>query len=147
MVTKAVLAPRLPGTPVPKAAEPAPAATTPTPAALATPSAPVALAPPATIATSRPTSPGALPPAAITVPPASDRILSIAELPADVQRDLPKLSISGGVHSENAAQRMLIVGGQVMTEGQEVAAGVVLEQIRARSAVLRFRGLRYSVVY
>jgi general secretion pathway protein B len=42
---------------------------------------------------------------------------------------------------------MLIVGGQVMIEGQEVAAGVVLEQIRARSAVLRFRGLRYSVVY
>lgn len=79
--------------------------------------------------------------------PAPDRILAVAELPPDVQRDLPKLAISGGVHSENAAQRMLIVGGQVMNEGAELAPGVVLEQIRARNAVLRFRGFRYSVPF
>jgi general secretion pathway protein B len=42
---------------------------------------------------------------------------------------------------------MLIVGGQVMAEGSELAPGVTLEQIRAKSAVLRFRGLRYSVAY
>ncbi|NNU42734.1 general secretion pathway protein GspB [Ramlibacter montanisoli] len=70
-----------------------------------------------------------------------------AELPAEVQKDLPKLAISGGVHSENAAQRMLVVGGQVLSEGAEVAPGVVLEQIRAGTAVLRFRGYRYSVGY
>jgi general secretion pathway protein B len=77
----------------------------------------------------------------------TDRVLSTAELPADVQRELPKLQISGGVHSENAAQRMLIVGGEVRTEGSELAPGVVLEQIRDRTAVLRYRGYRYSVVY
>jgi general secretion pathway protein B len=64
-----------------------------------------------------------------------------------VQRELPKLAISGGVHSENAAQRMLIVGGQVMKEGAELAPGLVLEQIRARTAVLRFRSYRYSIAY
>jgi general secretion pathway protein B len=80
-------------------------------------------------------------------PAAADRILAVAELPAEVQRELPKLAISGGVHSENAAQRMLIVGGQVMSEGAELAPGVTLEQIRSRSAVLRFRGFRYSVPF
>lgn len=89
----------------------------------------------------------ASPVAAKAPAPAPDRILAVAELPPDVQRDLPKLSISGGVHSENAAQRMLIVGGQVMSEGAELAPGVVLEQIRARNAVLRFRGFRYSVPF
>lgn len=79
--------------------------------------------------------------------PAADRVLALAELPADVQRELPKLAISGGVHSENAAQRMLVVGGQLMKEGAELAPGLVLEQIRARTAVLRFRGYRYSVGY
>jgi general secretion pathway protein B len=72
-------------------------------------------------------------------------VFNFAELPADVQRELPKLAITGGVHSENAAQRLLIVGGQVVGEGAELAPGVVLEQIRARSAVLRFRNWRYSV--
>ena len=71
----------------------------------------------------------------------------MAELPAEVQRDLPKLAISGGVHSENAAQRLLIVGGQVKSEGAELAPGVVLEQIRPRTAVLRFKGYRYSQPY
>lgn len=75
------------------------------------------------------------------------RIYAVSELPADVQRELPKLAISGGVHSENPAQRMLIVGGQVMFEGAELAPGVVLEQIRPKAAVLRFRGWRYRVGY
>jgi general secretion pathway protein B len=79
--------------------------------------------------------------------PAADRVLNLAELPGDVQRDVPKLAISGGVYSDNAVQRMLIVGGQVVSEGAELASGVVLEQIRPRSAVLRFRGYRYSVGY
>ena len=64
-----------------------------------------------------------------------------------MQRELPKLTITGGVHSENAAQRMLIVGGQVLGEGAEVAPGVTLDQIRPHVAVLRFRGYRYSVGY
>jgi general secretion pathway protein B len=71
----------------------------------------------------------------------------MAELPADVQQALPKFAVSGGVYSENVAQRMLIVGGQVVNEGSEVAPGVVLEQIRPKTAVLRFRNLRYAVPY
>jgi general secretion pathway protein B len=85
--------------------------------------------------------------APLAVAAVADRVYAVGELPPDVQRELPKLAISGGVHSDNAAQRMLIVGGQVMNEGAELAPGVVLEQIRARSAVLRFRTWRYSVGY
>lgn len=78
---------------------------------------------------------------------ASNRVLSVNELPADVQRELPKLAISGGVYSDNPAQRMLIVNGQVLGEGAEPAPGVLLEQIRAKTAVLKFRGYRYAVAY
>ena len=76
--------------------------------------------------------------------PVADRTYSLAELPGDVQQALPKFTVSGGVYSENVAQRMLIVNGQVFNEGSEIAPGVVLEQIRARVAVLRFRGLRIA---
>jgi general secretion pathway protein B len=51
------------------------------------------------------------------------------------------------VYSVNASQRMLIVNGQVFTEGGEVGAGVVLEEIRPKAAVLKFRGSRYTVAY
>ena len=83
------------------------------------------------------------------VPAASapDRLLSLAELPADVQRDLPKLAITGGVYSPTPTQRLLIVNGQVLNEGAEAAPGVLLEQIRPKTAVLNFRGYRYGVPY
>ena len=67
----------------------------------------------------------------------------VAGLPADA----PKLSISGGVYSANRAQRMLIVNGQVFSEGSEISSGVVLEEVKPKIAVLRFRGARYTVTY
>lgn len=78
---------------------------------------------------------------------AADRLPSLAELPAEVQRDLPKLAITGGVYSPTPAQRLLIVNGQVLNEGAEAAPGVLLEQIRPKTAVLNFRGYRYGVPY
>jgi general secretion pathway protein B len=80
-------------------------------------------------------APVAVAAAAVAEPP------PIAGLPADA----PKLAISGGVYSANAAQRMLIVNGQVFNEGGEVSAGVVLEEIKPKAAILRFRGSRYTV--
>ena len=142
MAAKVVVAPRVAATHAPApmaAAGPVGAAAHATPAAVAAPV--VALAPPSAPAVST------APVAAATAPAATDRILALTELPADVQHSLPKLAISGGVYSENAAQRMLVVGGQVMSEGPELAPGVLLEQIRPRSAVLRYRNYRYSVAY
>lgn len=104
-------------------------------------------APPAPVAAAAPKAAVEAPVAKAAAPAEPARILAQADLPPDVLRELPKLAISGGVHSDNAAQRMLIVGGQVMTEGMELAPGLVLEQIRARTAVLKFKGYRYSVGY
>ncbi len=61
--------------------------------------------------------------------------------------DAPKLVINGGVHSPNPARRRVIVNGQVVREGADLGAGVVLEQIRTDSVVLGFRGERFHVMY
>lgn len=84
-----------------------------------------------------------MPAAAAAPAPTADHAAPIAGLPADA----PKVAISGGVYSANVAQRMLIVNGQVFNEGSEIGAGVVLEEIRPKAAVLRFRGARYTVGY
>lgn len=60
---------------------------------------------------------------------------------------VPKLAITGGVYSTDAAQRLLIVGGQVFNEGSEVAPGVVLEQVRPGQAVLSYQGQRFTARY
>jgi general secretion pathway protein B len=149
--------PPAPAVPAPPPAAPiaAPVVLPPAPPQLA--QQPAVVAKPAVVqASGQVPAPAAAPAAAVASKPAasgavaiapSGRVLTVAELPADVQRDLPRLPLSGGVYSQNAAQRMLIVNGQVAGEGTEVAPGLVLEQIQPKAAVLRFRGWRYSVPY
>ena len=134
-----ITTPAAPATEVIPAAAPAPA---PPPTRAVQPAAPVA----ATVAPVRQAQKPASAPLA-SAPVLGDRVLSVNELPADVQRDLPKLVISAGVYSDNPAQRLLIVNGQAVAEGAEPAPGVLLEQIRARTAVLKYRGYRYSLTY
>ena len=149
-------APRAPAVPVAMVTQqPAPATEVQPPApplpAPAAPAAPAPVAPKARAAAAV-AAPPALATATSPLPAASaatvpDRILNVTELPPDVARDLPRLTITGGVFSPNPAQRMLIVAGQVVSEGAELAPGLKLEEIRAKTAVLKFRGLRYSVGY
>lgn len=72
---------------------------------------------------------------------------TVAELPDDVRRQLPQLSVSGASYSKNAASRMLILNGQVFREGDKVANDLVLEQIRLKSAVLSYKGQRYGISF
>jgi len=90
--------------------------------------------------------------AAAAPPPASagvtaERIYTIAELPDDVRRSLPALPIGGAMYSRKPADRMLIVNGQVFHEGDAITPELKLEQIRLKSAVLRFRSYQYEITY
>lgn len=75
------------------------------------------------------------------------KVVSIQELPDDIRRELPQLSVGGAMHSDVAANRMLVLNGGVFREGDQPAPGVVLEEIRLKSAVLRYKGHRYSISY
>ena len=104
------------------------------------PAKPAAKAPPAAGATA-----SSIAPAAASAP--EGRIYTLAELPDEVRRDLPPLVIGGAMYSENPASRMLIVNGQLFHEGDKLAAGLQLEQIKLKSAVLRLKGYRYGITY
>jgi general secretion pathway protein B len=78
---------------------------------------------------------------------AAPAIVPWDRLPESQRRLMPVLAIGGAIWSESATNRMLIVSGQLLHEGDSAAPGVVLEQIRAKSAVLRWKDLRYEVSF
>jgi general secretion pathway protein B len=84
-------------------------------------------------------------PASATTRPTPTRTVAYDQLPPDVRRQLPALSLAGAIYSDTPSARMLLVNGQLQREGDHVAPGVVLEQILPRSAVLRWRDLRYEM--
>ena len=116
--------------------QPAPAnAATPPPAP-----APAVTAKPATTA---PASPAPKPTASAPPTPAAAPLL--AELSDDIRRQIPALTITGAVYSDNPGQRLLLVNNQVLPQGSLAAPEVTLEEVGAKSSVFSFRGNRFRL--
>ncbi len=71
----------------------------------------------------------------------------LADLPQDMRQQLPKLTITGTVYSENPAQRMLVVNGQVLTQGVEAAPELQLLEIHPTFSEFVFRGTRFKMAH
>lgn len=82
-----------------------------------------------------------------TTPASANKVPTLAELPDEVRRTLPPLTVSGAMYSDSPANRMLLINNRVFHEGDQPVAGLVLEEIRLKSAVFRYRGTRYAVSY
>jgi general secretion pathway protein B len=86
-------------------------------------------------------------PAAVLAAAPQKPIVAFNELPEALRREQPTLSVGGAMHSANPANRMLILNGQVFHEGDQVTPDLLLEQIKLKSAVLVYKGTRYSINY
>lgn len=75
------------------------------------------------------------------------RVYALGELPEQVRRSLPQLSVGGSIHSDNSSDRILIINGELFHEGDHVAPDVTLEKIELKRAVLRHKGYRWSLAY
>lgn len=146
-----------PAVPSPAAGPPASAAqVTPPPVVVpvmpppAPPAAPPA-PPPAAAPRPAPAPPAAPTPAPAPVPAAPPaapaRVYAVHELPDDVRRSLPVLSIGGSIYADAPRDRLLILGGRLFHEGEQPAPGLTIERIKPRGAEFSFKGYRYEVPF
>ena len=78
---------------------------------------------------------------------AAGRIYAQRDLPEAVRRELPGVKVNGSTYSSNSASRMLMINGLIFHEGDTVANGLVLQQIRPHGAVFAFKGYRYQLEF
>ena len=121
---------------------PQPAATAPSTASV-TPVTPAVAPVSATPAPRAATAPAPTSPAGSSAAPAETPLLS--GLPEDLRRQIPALAITGVVHADNPAQRLLVVNNQVLSQDGQLGPDLVLETIGSRRSVVRFRGTRFRV--
>lgn len=136
-------------------AAPAPVVVPPAATPLPVPAPAIAVAPSPTRTASRPVEarravqrvlPADAAAAASGPPAAADtRIYAQSELPDTIRRELPKVTIGGASYSGDKASRMVIINGQVFHEGDAIANGLVLQQIKLKAAVLAYKGWRYQI--
>lgn len=136
-------------TPVPAEAPPAVGKMTPAPPA--PPVAPVAPAagpvtiptivrapspsPPPAPAPAPPPAPAAAPPAAVSVTP--PRPIAASALPEPRRSEVMQLPVGGVVHSQDRRQSFVMVGSQIVREGDSLAPGIVVDRIGAHTLWLR----------
>lgn len=95
-----------------------------------------------------PNRPAAALAAAPSVAPAVQAVVPLLkDLPESLRRQLPTLVTGGAMYSDSAANRMLIINGQIYHEGDQLGADLVLERIKLNAAILVFKGQRFVISY
>jgi general secretion pathway protein B len=71
--------------------------------------------------------------------------VKLDELPTTIRQALPPLIMTGTLYADKAADRILLIDKATLHEGEEVAPGLVVKQISAKSAVLSYKGYVFRI--
>jgi general secretion pathway protein B len=83
-----------------------------------------------------------------TAPPSSEnRIAALRELPRHIQSEIPALTVSGYIYSENKTDRTVLINKKLLHEGDQVAPDLTLEKLTPTGMVLNYKGYRYRTQY
>jgi general secretion pathway protein B len=69
----------------------------------------------------------------------------VSELPDALRQSLPAFTVSVALYSEDAASRMARINDQVVREGQQLSAGLRVEEITRDSIILSYQNYRFRV--
>ena len=72
-------------------------------------------------------------------------LAQLQDLPADIRAAVPELKFAGHTYSEDPAQRMIIVNGQILREGGIISSGTRLRQITWDGVIVDFQGKQFLV--
>lgn len=73
---------------------------------------------------------------------AEQHVLAWEELPPDIRQRFPKVKPGGGMYSPQASSRLVVLNDQVLHEGDQVAPGLVVLEIRPTGVVLGYQERR-----
>ena len=71
-------------------------------------------------------------------------VIPMADLPLSVRQELPAMTISVHAYSDNPASRLVGIDSRILREGDDIVAGLKLEQITPDGMILGFKGYRFS---
>ena len=69
------------------------------------------------------------------------------QLPENVRAQLPQLAVGGSIYSSDAASRSVIINGRIYRENDRLTSDLLLEQIKLKAAVLKFKGYRFEIEF
>jgi general secretion pathway protein B len=77
--------------------------------------------------------------------PVPGKIYHSGDLPASVQQNLPAVTMSIFMYSEDPASRMVRINGQTLREGQYISEGLKVEEIKPDGVILNYKNYRLHI--
>lgn len=71
------------------------------------------------------------------------RVMTLNELPPSIQREIPNIAISFHAYSSNPRERRVMINGDMVVQGEPLAAGLSLEQITPDGVILGYKEYRF----
>ena len=78
---------------------------------------------------------------------ANSQVIPASQLPMNVQRTMPELTISSHVYSDDPSLRMININGNMMNEGEYVAEDFLLDEITEEGAIIRHQNYRFRITF
>ncbi len=69
------------------------------------------------------------------------------ELPGALRQELPEIKLGGYIYSANVAERSMLINGKLLREGDQLAPGLRLEQMRPDGVVFQYKDVRFRMKY
>ncbi len=74
-----------------------------------------------------------------------DSILEFSGLPSEIKEALPDMSISGHIYSNDPKSRMVTINGDIIREGENVKAGLTVDEITLSGVIFTYQGFRFAM--
>ena len=82
-------------------------------------------------------------PRGVTADDAPSSLPQLKDLSPDIRAEIPEMKFAGHTFSEDPAQRMIIVNGQILREGATIAPSTHLSEITWEGVIIDFKGTRF----
>jgi general secretion pathway protein B len=73
--------------------------------------------------------------------------LALAALPPQIRKEIPAINITGFLYAGSRSERSILIDNRLLHEGDQVASGLVLEEMQPSEAIFSFRGYRFRAPY
>jgi general secretion pathway protein B len=70
-------------------------------------------------------------------------VMTLAELPAAIRQDIPRMAISVHAYSANPGNRLVGINDQLLREGDTLAPGLRLDEITVDGMIFSYKGYRF----
>ncbi len=71
--------------------------------------------------------------------------IEFSQLPTEVKKELPDITINGHIYSDQKSARIANINGYITREGDKISSGLILEEIITTGIILSYKEFRFRI--